>query len=561
VRVLVACCALLLSALAVASSSPGETPASGPPLVSTERVIANRSDMDLVAPAIASDGVGYLVVWHSEAASENDIFGALVSSEGDVLAPGPFPIASGPGGQALPSVAWDGDKYLVVWSDDRGYPSALVNGAFVSRDGTVSGAFPVSAASFPRNEETAVAFNGTEFLVAWQAETQSGYEQDIVANRVTRDGVRLDGNGFVVTGLQSNETAPDVASDGTNFLVSFVSIDLPRIVRVSASGTVLDPIMKTLSGFESSRPQAAFGGGVYLAVFSEYFLRQDVDGTRVATDGQVLDPNGLSIATTSSLEEYPAVAWDQGVFETVWAERPNTIGTYDLRGARVTADGVVLDPSGYNLTASGSSESSPDAVGGPPGRTAVAYLRPTGVGGTLAVALRFLDRGPVASTNNAQPTDAFAFLYGTVDPNGLETRAWFEWGRTPALGSSTPEQVVQPGAQASLSDEISSLESFTTYYFRMRAENASGSGIGAIHAFTTLDTVLPPPRGCLVPRVVGRKLAVARPRIRRARCSVGRIRRTRSRRPTGTVLSQIPRAGVQVRLHTRVRLVVSRGRR
>jgi hypothetical protein len=175
--------------------------------------------------------------------------------------------------------------------------------------------------------------------------------------------------------------------------------------------------------------------------------------------------------------------------------------------------------------------------------------------------LRFLDRGPVASTSNAQPTDAFAFLYGTVDPNGLETRAWFEWGRTPALGSSTPEQVVQPGAQASLSDEISSLESFTTYYFRMRAENASGSGIGAIHAFTTLDTVLPPPRGCLVPRVVGRKLAVARTRIRRARCSVGRIRRTRSRRPTGTVLSQIPRAGVQVRLHTRVRLVVSRGRR
>jgi hypothetical protein len=224
----------------------------------------------------------------------------------------------------------------------------------------------------------------------------------------------------------------------------------------------------------------------------------------------------------------------------------------------------VLDASGYNLTATGSSESSPDAVGGPPGRTAVAYLRPTGVGGTLAVALRFLDRGPVASTSNAQPGDAFAFLHGTVDPNGLETRAWFEWGRTPALGLSTPVQVVQPGAQASLSDEIASLESFTTYYVRMRAENATGPGIGAIHAFTTLDTVPPPnppPRRCLVPRVVGRKLAVARTRIRKARCRVGRIRRTRSRRPTGTVLSQIPRAGVRVRLQTRVRLVVSRGRR
>ncbi|MEK6274910.1 MAG: PKD domain-containing protein [Actinomycetota bacterium] len=74
---------------------------------------------------------------------------------------------------------------------------------------------------------------------------------------------------------------------------------------------------------------------------------------------------------------------------------------------------------------------------------------------------------------------------------------------------------------------------------------------------------LPPPpatRRCRVPRVVGRKLPVARTLIRRAHCVTGRIRRARSRRARGRVLAQSPRAGRRVRAGTRVNLVVSRGR-
>ncbi len=70
----------------------------------------------------------------------------------------------------------------------------------------------------------------------------------------------------------------------------------------------------------------------------------------------------------------------------------------------------------------------------------------------------------------------------------------------------------------------------------------------------------PPARKCRVPRVVGKKLATARTAIRRARCSVGRIRRARSRRAKGRVVGQSPRAGRRVRDGTRVNLVVSRGR-
>ena len=68
----------------------------------------------------------------------------------------------------------------------------------------------------------------------------------------------------------------------------------------------------------------------------------------------------------------------------------------------------------------------------------------------------------------------------------------------------------------------------------------------------------PPPRArCHVPRVIGLRLGQAKSRIRRARCSVGRIRRARSRR-VGRVIGQSPRPGVFKRRGFPVKLVVGR---
>jgi len=67
-----------------------------------------------------------------------------------------------------------------------------------------------------------------------------------------------------------------------------------------------------------------------------------------------------------------------------------------------------------------------------------------------------------------------------------------------------------------------------------------------------------PPVRCVVPRVIGMRLATARARIGRANCRVGRVRRARSRRRAGKVLSQSPRAGSLRPRGARVNLVVGR---
>jgi beta-lactam-binding protein with PASTA domain len=57
--------------------------------------------------------------------------------------------------------------------------------------------------------------------------------------------------------------------------------------------------------------------------------------------------------------------------------------------------------------------------------------------------------------------------------------------------------------------------------------------------------------------VIGLRLRPAKARIRRAHCSVGRIRRARSRR-VGRVIAQNPRAGKIRRRGFPVKLVVGR---
>src|SRR5262249_30202602 len=73
-------------------------------------------------PSVAANGNGYFVVWADKRtynSTEYDVFGARVSSTGEVLDPGGIAICTDPGRQTSPRVAFDGQRYLVVWEDDR----------------------------------------------------------------------------------------------------------------------------------------------------------------------------------------------------------------------------------------------------------------------------------------------------------------------------------------------------------------------------------------------------------------------------------------------------------
>jgi serine/threonine-protein kinase len=66
---------------------------------------------------------------------------------------------------------------------------------------------------------------------------------------------------------------------------------------------------------------------------------------------------------------------------------------------------------------------------------------------------------------------------------------------------------------------------------------------------------------CRVPNVLGKRLARAKLKLRRAGCAVGRVIRRPSRRHRGRVIGERPRPGRIEPVGKRVRLIVSAGRR
>jgi chitodextrinase len=99
---------------------------------------------------------------------------------------------------------------------------------------------------------------------------------------------------------------------------------------------------------------------------------------------------------------------------------------------------------------------------------------------------------PVVSTPAASNiTAASVTLSGSVDPSGAATSAWFEYGTTPAYGSSTAP--VSLSTMNTLSANLASLASSTTYHFRLVARNAGGTAFSPDGSFSTPAAALPPP--------------------------------------------------------------------
>ena len=67
---------------------------------------------------------------------------------------------------------------------------------------------------------------------------------------------------------------------------------------------------------------------------------------------------------------------------------------------------------------------------------------------------------------------------------------------------------------------------------------------------------------CTVPRLRGKTLPAARTALRRAHCTLGKVRRTYSTKVRkGRVISQTPKAGKHLAANAKVAVLLSRGRR
>jgi hypothetical protein len=93
---------------------------------------------------------------------------------------------------------------------------------------------------------------------------------------------------------------------------------------------------------------------------------------------------------------------------------------------------------------------------------------------------------PVVITNPATSIASHsARLNGTVNPHGLSTTIYFQYGRTISYGSRTPNQTRTGDNYQNVFADISGLITGTTYHFRIVGTNTSGTRYGGDRTFTT----------------------------------------------------------------------------
>jgi hypothetical protein len=201
-----------------------------------------------------------------------------------------------------PAVVFDGTSYFVVWHRHKGVSAKNVFGAHVTTAGAIAEAQPLVISSTTSLKwGPVVAAGAADYLVAWGDDRLNAGHADVFAARVTHAGIVRDPFGFAISSAPNEQTGPSVASDGTNFLVTW-------------SDTRNDPAVSN----------------IYAA--------------RVDANGAVLDTNGIAMAPSLASQHSASARYSpaDGKYVVVWEDARNA--SSDIYGAELTSAGVVGAP-------------------------------------------------------------------------------------------------------------------------------------------------------------------------------------------------------------------------
>jgi hypothetical protein len=300
-------------------------------------------------PSIAFDGEDYLVAWTEYDGSNNEIRAAQVNGAGTLVQPIGFLSPQGDGkDDRRPAVAWNGTRFLVAWELVFGPGDIDVFGRVVNRAGFPIGAPLTIVAPVGNQTAPSVAAAGGTFYAVWSDDLSGA--GDIKGRRVTNDGAVLDGSaGVTLTTAANAETQPDIAASSGALLVSYqhlVAAGNPDVYAQRANlslQAIGSPIPLATTGATEQDAKVSSNGSAYLVVWGG---TGDIQGRRVLTNGSLPDSGPIPISTAPDNQSLPDVAFN-GAYLVAWKDNRNFWN--EIWAGRVASDGTVLDPSGFRV--------------------------------------------------------------------------------------------------------------------------------------------------------------------------------------------------------------------
>jgi Ca2+-binding RTX toxin-like protein len=142
------------------------------------------------------------------------------------------------------------------------------------------------------------------------------------------------------------------------------------------------------------------------------------------------------------------------------------------------------------------------------------------VGADVAVPAITVGSATVLSSNRAK-------LTADVNPNGLATRVYFEYGKGNVLNLRTPAITVAAGLDpAKLVADLLGLEPGTSYSYRVVADNSEGTTTSSVFGFTTPLTSSGAGEPVVVNIATGAPVVNAQASKKNARCTIVGSRRS-----------------------------------
>lgn len=266
------------------------------------------------AAVLASSGAVVLLAW-TEQVGQPRIFFRRFSADGLPLEPDPTRIEAAvvhwSGGSApnesLLAATWTGSVFVIAWPQER-----EIRWVRLTQEGVLLDAEPLRIEAAPRegSEYTGpipryspkLATGGDTTLLVWQASYFAGGciigtcppplpPPRIEAVRLNREGHRIDDQPLLVTGhwTAAGQFAPEVASNGSSFLVSYTE-DGGRQIRgtfVNREGGISRPVALTAEGFPRMSEELVYRQGEYLLFWRGFPSSREAEivVTAVGMDG------------------------------------------------------------------------------------------------------------------------------------------------------------------------------------------------------------------------------------------------------------------------------------
>ncbi|QSQ27457.1 hypothetical protein JY651_22210 [Pyxidicoccus parkwayensis] len=318
---------------------------------------------DQEAPEVATDGTNFLVTWTDRRGPWSEDWATRVTPDGTVLDPSGFKLPSSSCGMG--SLSYGGGYYVVA---------CPYNMYRITPEGQVVDTTPIEFYSPNRGYPSAIAFNGTNFLITWVKPGGSG-SGGLYAIMVSPAGTVVMSEKLL---SQYNIVYDvDVTAVGTSFRVVYTQAGDNMLSRVVDANGNLGPIRQELYGISTGQaryPAVASNGQDYAIVYQygDMFANtsQYIGGMLNRADG------GVRSYTVSSATKQlrPDIAWLPAAdsYGVVWTNTRNNSTDYtEIQSAWLKPDAGVIANGRVSPALSGHIQGHPRIAAGPNGSLVV----------------------------------------------------------------------------------------------------------------------------------------------------------------------------------------------